>query len=1520
MRVILFNEQLYKLDLPSKIDGSFSLQNIPESEEVLANIESLDNNWILRCVDEYSILANSGQFSSIKIENNNFYILTTGNIKKLIYVESSTDTTFKLYKVKDNSDFIIGKNKECTIFYNNNFIIGEHALLAYKNGDWTLKLAPKVSIYINDNIVTTSENKINNGDVIFIYGLKIIPMGNTILINNPQNLVTLNLTNLTEYLIRQDESEYKEVKELDYYTESDYFFKTPRLRRFIETYDMKLASPPTMDDENDMPLILVLGPSLTMALLSGMTLFSAIAGIVSGQTNLSQSLIRIVGAMAMLAGCLLWPNLIRKYNKQRKIEENKKREKKYYEYIDKKKKEMISEGINQSQILKENLISLDECFKIIVNKKRILWERKISQKDFLTVRVGTGQVPIDMDIKFEEDEFRIDDDPLKDAAIKIINENKNLTNVPIGYSFYNKKVTALMGMDKKLAPFTNNIILQLVTFHSYDDLKIVILTDKQHEYNWEVYKNLPHCFSNNKKIRFYATDIDEIKNVSTFLEQEYISRVNNDNGKNIQNVENEDKNIEGTYSPYYLIFTDCFTKVRRMGITELVLKNNGNFGFGFIIIENSLGKLPSECVDFITIGNQTSGILCNEVDNYSHQDFNDEINNDIDMEKCLEILANIPIEFYEDTRYLPKSIGFLEMLNVGKVEQLNSMNRWRLNDPTKSLRAAVGINDLGNIIYLDLHERYHGPHGLIAGMTGSGKSEFIITYILSMAINYSPNEVSFILIDYKGGGLAGAFENKIQNIKLPHLAGTITNLDKAELNRTLVSIDSELRRRQMRFNEARDKLGESTIDIYKYQKYYRQRKLDEPIPHLFIICDEFAELKSQQPEFMDNLISTARIGRSLGVHLILATQKPSGVVNDQIWSNSKFRVCLKVQDRGDSNEMIKKPVAAEIKEPGRFYLQVGYDELFLYGQSGWAGTPYIPSNTVNTKLDHSINYINNVGTSIKDYDDTGLNVKIYHMGDELSNILKYLIQLSDKENVVAPQLWLDNIPENIYIESLIEKYNYVPERGKLEAIIGEYDAPSKQYQGLLKLNLDSNGNTIIYGTSGTNREMFLSSLIYSLCLTHSSLEVNFYIFDFGSESLRIFSDMPHVGDIVFASDNEKVSKLNKMISDEIEKRKKLFVDYNGEYDNYCKNSDSTVPRKVFIFNNLDSYKELYPNCDDDLIKYSREGLRYGIIIIITANSSSGLYSRLLRNFENVFVLDMPNVENYVNILGKIGNIYPTDYEGRGLFKSDNVYEYQTAQIYPKDNLVEYIKKKTIEIKELNPIKAEKIPVLPDVITLDMMKEENITLKRYPFGIFKESLNKAYYNFSNDKSTLVVSNEIDAIAHFLGGIINIGSLNSNIEFIVLDAQNLLEKFCNVVGKYISNDFNNNIENIIKYINNSSNNKLIIILGIDKLKTNVDTMTFNNFINCVKKDDNVNMIISDNSFKLKKYLFEPWYTELVININGIWIGNGIMEQNIIRISELTKQYRERIDANYAWVIKNGMGVITKIYNCAGDDNEK
>ena len=170
--------------------------------------------------------------------------------------------------------------------------------------------------------------------------------------------------------------------------------------------------------------------------------------------------------------------------------------------------------------------------------------------------------------------------------------------------------------------------------------------------------------------------------------------------------------------------------------------------------------------------------------------------------------------------------------------------------------------------------------------------------------------------------------------KLPHLLGTITNLDGAESMRALASIKSELKRRQDVFNR------NGVNNINKYSEKFRAGQATEPMPHLFIISDEFAELKKEQPEFMAELVSTARVGRSLGVHLILATQKPTGIVDDQIWSNSRFKLCLKVQNEADSRELLHSGDAANITNPGRAYLQVGNNEIFELFQSAYSGGAY----------------------------------------------------------------------------------------------------------------------------------------------------------------------------------------------------------------------------------------------------------------------------------------------------------------------------------------------------------------------------------------------------------------------------------------------------------------------------------------------------------------------------------------------------------------------------------------------------
>ena len=254
-----------------------------------------------------------------------------------------------------------------------------------------------------------------------------------------------------------------------------------------------------------------------------------------------------------------------------------------------------------------------------------------------------------------------------------------------------------------------------------------------------------------------------------------------------------------------------------------------NLNISVINFYDELKNLPKECTMVVELGEQGGRLFDKNDITGRSVDFTPDIFLTMDPEELSVQLANIPLDISENSGNLPSMVTFLEMFGVGKVEHLNALSRWKENDPTKSLEVPVGVDTTGELFKLDLHEKFHGPHGLVAGMTGSGKSEFIITYILSLAVNFHPYEVAFILIDYKGGGMAKAFE------KLPHTAGIITNLDGAAIKRSLISIESELKRRQAIFAEASKKIGESNIDIYKYQKLFREGVVEEPLQHLFII-------------------------------------------------------------------------------------------------------------------------------------------------------------------------------------------------------------------------------------------------------------------------------------------------------------------------------------------------------------------------------------------------------------------------------------------------------------------------------------------------------------------------------------------------------------------------------------------------------------------------------------------------------------------------------------------------------------
>lgn len=1515
MKILLIkNNTLYHFHLPKEVKDNYWITDLDNFNNArnLINIEAKNGVWYLKSNYETKIVSTEREYEEVPINLYNFYTIKNENENCFyyLYASESAENNIKKYKILGNGIITIGRNRETNINYNNQLVEDKHADLIRDNNKWFINdNNSRMGTFVNDCRIQ-GQHPINNGDVIFVCGLKISVVNDIVVVNNINNAINVNSSLLTPYeepLLNRDETITKE-EELDrvLYDKDDYFYRSPRFIEDVVEEEVTIEDPPAPFKPDDTSLIVTIGSMFTMSITSMTTVLTTVTNVVQGGTTWKKAMPSLLIAGAMFCSMLVWPMINKALDKKKKIKREKERVKKYTEYIESKEQELQSIVQKQSQVLKDKYINLEECANIILRKKPNLWERGIDQADFLTLRLGIGSTPIKAKVGYSEEKFTLDEDELRKIIKPIVENTKMLENVPINMSLVEKFVTSIVGESYLTYEFFKDLFLQMITYHSYDTLKIAVLTSKEKEKNFDYLRNLPYVFSDTKQERYFACDIDETKEVSLLLEQIYQSRKNSEKEFDYKKA-----------GCYYLIVTDSYQMYRDIGIITDVLSQTVNLGFSIVILSNKIQNLPSECNNFISVGKEVSGLFESQISG-SKVEFKTEYV-PASFNECISKISNIPLEINNEESSLPKVVSFLEMYNIGKVEQLNIEARWDNANPKKTLSAPIGIEKNGTLVKLDLHEKAHGPHGLIAGMTGSGKSEFIITYILSMACNYSPLDVAFILIDYKGGGLAGAFENRETGFKLPHLAGTITNLDTQEMNRSLSSIQSELRRRQKIFNEARDKLGESTVDIYKYQSFFKEGKVSEPVPHLIIVSDEFAELKSQQPEFMDQLISTARIGRSLGVHLILATQKPSGVVNDQIWSNSRFRVCLKVQDKGDSQEMIKQPDAAFIKNAGRFYLQVGYNEIFNLGQSAWCGSQYFPKDKIKKKIDQSIKVIDNIGNIINEKEDDKNVIKEESKGEEIGNILKHIVEVSESLNMKAQQLWLPKLESEIFYKACKQIYKYNEKEYILNPLIGVYDDPNNQHQGLVSMNLSVDGNSLIYGSAGSGKELLLTTMIYSLIVEHTSKEVNFYICDFGAGTLKAFSKAPHVGEVILNGQDEKINNLFKAIQGELEKRKKLFENYNGDFNTYNKNSGSKMPYIIVIINNYDAFQELY-DMNDILTAISRDCNKYGIILIFSANATGAVRFKLRQNFKSNIALQFNDEDDYSVILGNTHKLYPSQTYGRGLVKLDNIFEFQTAKIVKDDEpdkIDEYIK---VIVDKYPSSKVRKIPSVPKYVSIDNMYPHVKELSMIPVGINKDTIEPEFYNFS-EPSTIIAANEMGSLNEFTKVVANLTSRVDNTSIIVFDTDN------NLSGEYqtnvgiINSGFDSNVNKIFDciskeydiYVNDGYSNKnllgykkmIIIISNLTKFLMKIDTLTKDRFTSEIEKIrdlGNISFVFTGQVDNLKKLEYDKWYKTIVDSNCGIWVGDGIADQQLIKTNIGFKKTNNEVPENYGIVVKN------------------
>ncbi|MBO0961677.1 type VII secretion protein EssC [Neobacillus sp. MM2021_6] len=1537
MILTLFDRQkAFTFVLPERVTGRYVLttENHDGVKREMMAIEAEEGQWFLKSNKSAQLHNAEGQ----KVSKQHIEPFSTYTIKRetatpsLLYVApADPDQNIYTKHYTTTTKVKIGRSKDSQICFANKLVSSSHCEIDYRTSGGAVirDLQSSNGTYVNGERVT--EHTLEIGDVIYIMGLKIIFNGNLLSLNNPHQLVFLERNAFQPLKVEQplpeNEEELEEFLQEDETT--DLFFRSPRFKRDITTTEIKIDPPPLPVNQEETPLMLLLGPSLTMGMASLFMGLFTLQNVLSTNGDIMMAMPTLVMSFSMLVGTILWPILQKRHEKKSRAKQENIRLEKYRAYLVEMAAVMEEEKKRQSEILHENHVPIGHCVARIQARQRNLWERSLGQDDFLKLRLGLGNLPLNAVIKFPEKRFSVADDELQGELQKLASAPKFLKEVPVTISLFEERISGIIGGRDKVMRFVEGLIFQLTSLHSYDELKMVFVYDGHEQDRWGFVKWLPHVWDDAKSIRYIATNANELKELSAVLEKEMAQR----------QAMADDELANGTQ--HYVIFSMDQNLAAKAEMFTMLLRSKKNIGFSLVALYDELKNLPKECSAVIELDDETAKVFDKDDITGQFTGFCPDIHLQDEPEKLAIQLSNISLASLNKAYSLPEMLTFLEMFGVSKIEHLNVLTKWKENDPVKTLEAPIGVDQAGELCKLDLHEKFHGPHGLIAGMTGSGKSEFIMTFILSLAVNYHPNEVAFILIDYKGGGMANAFVN------LPHLAGTITNLDGAAVKRSLISIQSELKRRQSIFSETSKRVNESNIDIYKYQKLYREGRVTEPLQHLFIISDEFAELKTQQPEFMDQLVSAARIGRSLGIHLILATQKPSGVVDDQIWSNSKFRISLKVQEKADSMEVIKRPDAAELSTTGRFYLQVGFNEVFMLGQSAWGGAPYYPAEKMKKHVDDSIVVIDHLGRVLKSARMDKRKTLVKNPPKQLDEITNYLAHLASQEEIKVKQLWLEPIPSEIFLGKLHEKYRVTVERSHLlHPVIGEYDDPATQSQHILRLPITTEGNTVLYGVAGSGKTTFLATMIYSLMEEHTPEEVNLYLLDFSSETLSRFSEAPHVGDVVLSYESEKITNLFRMLTTEIERRKKCFAKYGGDFGTYNRLANQPLASIVVVIHNYAAFSEMYEDYEESISFLTREGLKYGIYFVVTAANTGAIRYRLLQNFKQLFVLQLNDTTEYSGVLGSVDGVYPSKHKGRGIFKTDGVYEFQTALITDvTTDMYRFMTNYCVEQnKKWQKARARRIPILPEKVDRDYLAAGEFQSKQpgtIPVAVEKNALAISYFDFTESFVNLVLTGTNDEeCTDFIQGSAEMLAASGGSEVIAIDPHNSFRRDANRSYRYVTGG--QAIEETVVYLFNTlvyrhNTTKDALAEGVmppvfAPIFCVMDSfIDMNNALSADGKDKlsvfldkgsslAVHLIISDQADRINTISYEGWFKNHVSQCDGIWVGGGITNQFVLKTNKTTSDMYQEMPAGFGYVIKKGKPVLVKLLSSAAVNEEE
>lgn len=1435
-------------------DGKYVIGN-PDATKDVIWLVGKSTGWAVECCPGSTfknkpsddLLKNGSLF---KVYYNN------GNAKVYFFVEKQTADRqmYTRYRVPKGKVVTIGSNSDNDIVCQQ-IGIPHHLISMYSQADgrWKVSLnSTTVPVYVNSRFFTGGI--LNHGDVIWVMGQKIIVMPDILALNNPdQKTVIRNdqLTQLTAPKIPRDSLYIKSDKR-------EYFNRSPRLVKSWKMDDISVDAPPGVaGDGQDSNLLMSLAPSLTNGLLSLVSGFGSIFTIGSMVTN------------------MIFPSINRKKMQQQQAEYVEKQRNAYRDYLNEINQKIDQKFREQAEQLRNVIPSATEEANRILRDKKYLWNRRPEQEDCFVVRLGIGDLPLECKVTLPQEHFSVDRNPLLEMLDEVRNRELTVRNVPVSIDLTKIRCCGIVGSKADRYALLTNVLTQLALHVGYDEMKFWFIGKVEGKLKY--YTRLPHTWDDERQYHFVPENEDELADLTQAMTNVLKQREANANGASSTNSDQ-----------LVIVITD--PAMLNSGSLMSLLFDCHYDQTSILVLGEHTADLPRFCDSVIGVHGTDCILKRNDEEKMP---FHTDSDTTEFVHRLSYIMENTILNIYITKQKIPNVVPFMSLFDVQDVDYLNISNRWHKNEASRSLKAPIGIDENGKLCELDVHEKANGAHGLIAGMTGSGKSELLMTYILSMAVSYSPDEVAFVLIDYKGGGMAQTFRD------LPHVAGIITNLDGASIDRALKSISSEMVRRQRIFSDVQARLNIPKMEMTQYQQLYRNGKVSEPLPHLIIITDEFAELKSQQSEFMQELISVSNIGRSLGVHLILSTQKPSGVVDEKIWSNSKFKICLHVESTHDSNEMIKVPDAAMLSATGRFLFDPGYGTL-IQAQSAWTGAIYNPAHT-----ESSMNYVNVIDHTgdvlYHSTMDNSSSSQTKRLRVQLEVVKEKISEIAQAKKNFARPLWLPMLEALIQLRELRQKYPYTNQPGCISALLGEADCPETQSRRPVRLALNEGRHTLIYGMVGSGKAMALKTLLYDLTLQYTPDDVWVYIVDCIGEGFEIYKSAPQVGDVVMLQEKEKLGRLMLSLETELETRIS-----NAARRTQVGKSQPTI---LLMIHQLNAFLSSMDASDDRLTKLLDNGPQYGIYIIATAQTTTGITYSMQNKFAQTLVLQMANDDDYSSVFSDIRSFRPSQVYGRGIVSLDKCYyEFQVAT--PDDNPEREFQEAKAKWNGRLPFE---IPTMPDILTgMYMMRyAQTDHLLRIPVALEETTLKPVYLDGEQRRVWQIIG-PLDDTSRFAGAVARI-SMSMGMKVSVLDCT---ERFkaapeCDVYTQQEWTKFiDEYYDRMISLGNNITTDKvqhqLVILIGISKILRILSEIT--------KTMDGLS---NDYASILKIFLCRvnvkfDWHTTFIVcdDANGM----QLCDQTIGDKGQGAKWYKEQVGHENGFILNRDPDKAVNIFHDA------